>query len=246
MAFNFGIDITYQFYPLKDEIASDTWHEVLSITEAPTIYIFNFKPDRSIASAGTNALATVSSWSNTQDGRGKKFTIPAIDDPNPTSATDAYSYYIAINFKLQSGEQTQTVIRLLPIRRIVAHHSSARPLVEDIQSLHPEIRSFFKDSQIESAIQSAEYMTKGHLKVSGYDYASIWNPDELKTQITYQALALLCLSQIESGGAWEAKYNEYKSISEGILASITVLIDVDKNGEPDKKAQTTTVINLIR
>lgn len=246
MAFNFGIDITYKFYPLKDEISTDVWHETISLVDSPTIYVFTDKPDRTQAQAGTNAIATISSWSNTPDGRGKQFTIPAIDDPYPTASKDAYQYYVAVNFTLQTGEQTQTVIRLLPIRRVVAHHSTSKPEIQDLEALHPEIRSFFTDSQIESTIQTAEYMTKGSLKVNGYDYLSIWNPDELKTLNTYRALALLCLSQIESGGAWQEKYNEYKAIAENMLNSVSVLIDIDKEGTPEKEVTKTNVITLIR
>jgi hypothetical protein len=245
MPFKFGADIKYKFYPIKDEISSDDAFDITQFAN-PVIFVFNEKPSRADAQAGTGNIQSITSWTNTEDGRGKQFTISAIDDPDISSENKNYSYWLAINFELQASEQTQTVMRMLPIKRLTAHHSTAMPTVEDLEAIHPNITEYFLDHVIDAALVSALQITKLRLKANGWDYASIWNPDELRLAVGYKALAELSLSQIAGGGSWSDKYKEYKATYETLLKEIEFLIDKDKDGEPDKKESLTNVVSLIR
>lgn len=245
MPFKFGVDIIYKFYPLKDEIASDDAFDITRFG-TPTIYLYTDKPTRAAAIAGTGAVATISSWSNTTDGRGKQFTIPAIDDPDTSAESANYQYWLAINFVLQSGEQTQTVLRMLPIKRLMGHHSTAMPTVEDLESIHPNIGEYFFDHVLLDALQNALNIIKLRLKSAGWDYANIWNPDELRLAVAYKTLSELALSQIAGGGAWSDKQKEYKSTYESLIKEIEFLIDKDTDGEPDKQSKMVSVVDLVR
>lgn len=245
MPFKFGNDIAYKFYPLKDEVNSDNSFDITKFG-TPAIYLFTDKPSRADALAGTSAVQTISSWTNTSDGKGKQFTITAIDDPDTDASLKNYSYWLAINFVLQSGEQTQTVMRMLPVKRVSAHHSTAMPTVEDLEAIHPNISEYFLNNTIEAALENALSLIKLKLKVAGWDYAMIWNPDELRLCVAYKAMAELSLSQMAGGGTWIDKHREYKSTYESMLKEIEFLVDIDKDGEPDKKQQMTNTVSLIR
>lgn len=246
MPFSFGRDFTYTFIPLREEIASDTFEDLASVTDAPSIYIFTDRPSRTDARAGTGAQQTVSVWLNLENGIGKKFTIAAIDDPDENGSKDKYEYYIAINFTLKDSEQVQTVIRLLPIQRIKAHASQAEPTQSDLNSIQSNLDSHFTPSEIDNSIKTAVRLVKSSLHGNGFVWSEIWNPDVLRDAISFKALELLALGEKSPGNSWDEKHLEFKNMAASLLTSVQLQIDPDGDGAPSEEIKQTTTIRLIR
>ena len=247
MPYSFGRDITYKFYPLKEESFTDKFEDIALLTDTPDIYVFADRPDRAKALAGTSNLASITSWTNTDDGDGKEFTIPALDDPDVDSAKDIYSYYIAVNFTLQDTEQVQTVIRLLPMRRVIGHASTAEPSLQQIVDIYSEAQKYFADYKIENAVKVAFQNIKVELQAKGFEYCSIWNPDALQNCIAYKALSSLALTQFSGTGVWESRFEEWRDTASSLLSSIRLYLDKDMDGAPDgAPQQTTNTLTLMR
>ena len=110
----FGKDFQYVFEPQVDNEPVQ-----LPTSDTPAIYIYTQRPSRSNGrTGGGSPVQTIASWTET-DAYSRTFTVSAISDPDPTneSTIPVYEYWIAINYRLQTGAQQQTEIRRLQMER---------------------------------------------------------------------------------------------------------------------------------
>ena len=236
MTYPFGKDLTYNFYAISDN------NDYESLPDSPeSIYIYKtgYKPSRAQALAGTDnggLLETIASWSDTSDSNGKTFTIAALDDPDVSSEVRRFTYYVALNFKLSAGEQTQTVIRALPMERVLGHHKAVSTAAADLEAIYTDIDSLRSEAQQATSITLATNMMKDDLTASGFEWVELWRPDELNQAIAYRALADIMLGLITSDSdEWHIRYLEYKETWKGLYSMLKLEYDSTKDGEPDIK-----------
>jgi len=244
MAYVFGKAITYEFYPLDEE---GLRIDMSAVTDAPTIYVFTSKPTRTAAIAGTGAAQTVSSWSNTSSNNGKTFTITAISDPDPTSETERYTYWVAINGKLVNSGQSQCWLRALPIRRADAQSGIVSSSQGDLEAVFDNIDSFATSGEQTAAINLAETETKIALEAANYEWARIWEPNDLNQAVTYKALAIILMSKIqEPNDKWHTLSAHYDRIAETIRRNVNLRYDETNAKEPTTKQTEHHYARIIR
>lgn len=211
MGYPFGQNITYWFYPLLDNDTASIPTAVQGQT--PAIYVFDETvPNRSDAISGANSLQTISSWTWSAQKKAWSFTIPAVSDPYPDSNIPTRTYWIAINFILQTAGQSQTVIKPLQLERVVGHDKVISVTEEDLRTYFPQVDAYSSDVQRKAYISQATAEVKSYLRVKGYEWAKITRPDRLDLCVVYKALAMIMLGQIqEPGDKFSIKYQEYKS-----------------------------------
>ena len=231
MGYPYGRDIIYTFYPLADNEA------LLAIpTQTPTIYVFTDTnvPTRDAAQNGTNALATISSW--TQRGSGFDFTTSAISDPDPDSTQDVRTYWLGINFLLKTAGQVQTVIRSLEMERVTGHHKQISITPTDILNMWPEANAYVSEAQMIAFIDLAKEEIKAKLQMRGFEWSQIYRPDRLNLATTYKTLTSIMASQRRNpGDNFDRNYEEYKSIFISTMSSLQLEYDSYKTGEADSR-----------
>lgn len=242
MSYPFGQNITYWFYPLLDNEAAGIPAAVQAQT--PAIYLFDESvPNRSDAASGANSLQTISSWAWSSQKKAWSFTIPAVSDPHPDSNIPTRVYWIAINFILQSGGQTQTIIKPLQLERVVGHDKVVSVNEEDLRSYFPQIDAYSSDVQRKAYIAQAIEEIKGELRTKGYEWAKITRADRLDICVVYRALAMVMLGQIqEPGDKFSIKYQEYKSGFQGNLDSLKFEYQQMEGGIIETGRGTATII----
>jgi hypothetical protein len=204
------------------------------------VYKYDYKPTRAQALAGTNnggLIETISSWSDSDTDNGKTFTVAAIDDPDPTSETRSYTYWIAVNFKYTNTEQIQTIVRALPMQRIDAWHKTVNTTTADLENLWPQIDSYRTSEQQRAAIDLAKALCEQDLEAEGYEWALIWRPDKLDLAVAHRAVAQLYLGLATGAGReqWLGLAESYKETYKAMLQALKVEYDSERSDEPTTK-----------
>jgi len=242
MGYPFGQNITYWFYPLLDNDTASVPTAVQAQT--PAIYVFDESaPSRSDALSGSGSLQTVNSWTWNTAKKAWSFTIAAISDPHPSSNIPTRTYWISINFILQTAGQTQTVIKPLQLERVVGHDRVVSVTDENLRTYFPQVDAYSSDVQRKAYISQAVEEIKGELRSKGYEWAKITRADRLDLCVTYKALSLIMLGQIqEPGDKFSIKYGEYKSNFQANLDSLKVEYQQMEAGTIETARGTATII----
>ena len=242
MTFPFGRDFTYSFYALVD----DAFENISSVASAEAIYVYKDKPSRTQAAdgTGTNKLETITTWENTEDLNGKCFTIGAIDDPDPTSAIDRVLYWLATNFKYNAAEQTQTLLRGLPMQRADAWHKVIGTTAADLESIFPDVDSYSSSAKQLVAIQLAKDTLEEQFEAAGFEWAMIWRPDRLDLACAYLAIASICLG-LGPDEKWVQLSRDHRDTARGITDSIKLEYDRLHQGEPTTVEQQGTFVRIV-
>jgi len=241
MGYPFGQNITYWFYPLLDNDTADIPTAVQSQT--PSIYVFGENvPNRSDAASGAGSLQTISSWTWSSSKKAWSFTIPAVLDPHPDSNIPTRTYWIAVNFILQGSGQTQTAIKPLQLERVVGHDRVVSVTEDDLRAYFPQIDAYSSDVQRKAFISQAIEEIKGELRVKGYEWAKITRADRLNLCVTYKALAMIMLGQVqEPSDKFSIKYQEYKAGFQANLDSLKFEYQQMEGGTIETGRGTTTI-----
>lgn len=239
----FGQDITAYFYPLVDDAAftpSDT-------AQTPSIYVFDAMPSRTVAAAGTGAVAgPIATWTWNAGTKGFSFTIPAIDDPTPTSTDSQKIYYLGISFKLAAAEQTQTVVQGLTLYRVVGHQTSVGVTLDDMAQYFPQVGAYSSESQRLGYIAEAISEVQDKLRSAGYAWSRINRPDRLKRVVTLRSLALLLLFQVQAGNdKFMVKYLELKQMAKDAFDALKIEYDADGDGVVDAVTEPSSNMALL-
>lgn len=238
----FGKDIVYTFYPLVDG------KPVVLPTQNPTIYVFtdSNKPTQDQAQNGTNALGSaITSWS--AKGNGFDFTIPAILDPDPDSTQDRRTYFLGINFILQSAGQIQTIIRALDLQRVEAHHKKIDVIPSDVISYFPQIESYVSMQQLQRFITLSIEEIKVELQQKGYEWAQIYRPDRLQLAVIFKCMMYAMVSQRKTpGDQFDLNFDLYKETYSNLIQGVRLEYDTDRDGEPQEELIKTDFIYLVR
>lgn len=233
MAYSFGADFTFWFYPLVDDAPAEVPAAVQSQT--PAIYIFqDTPPSRAAAADGTGAVQSITSWTWNSAKNGWSFSVDGIDDPDPTGGSSLRTYWLAINFKLSSGEQTQTVLRAVELERPAGHLKAVEVTDSDLRRVYAQVDAYSTEAQRRQFVQLGLDQVKAALKAKGFKWGQLTRPDELKLAVIYRALAMLFLGQIESpGDKFSGLYDQFVGLAQVQLDGLSIEYDSDKDGKAD-------------
>lgn len=225
MIIYFGQTQTYKIYPVGLNAA---------LPDSPvSIYLFDKEPTKAEALAGTGAIETITpTWSATSDGLGKQFEIPRIDDPAATSDVLEYSYYIAINTKLETGDTAAhaPIIRRITFRRLRSQEGAISVNAGDLLKIEPAIRKFICNGDLEDYIETAT--EKVRRSFNGYDttFGDIWNPEPLNIIVAYLAISNFFFGQSRGQGSMEfALYQKYEAEYQDEIKNVK--LEIARQGE---------------
>jgi len=234
MNYIFGKDFDYKLYTYEDG------KRIQSIpAQTITSYLFDAQPSRASAANGTGAIATFT----TTHASGNVITVAvdAVDDPDPSSLTHGWLYWIAVNFKLDNSEQTQTVLRAINIERAVGQDSIIGVTAAKIKEAYPAVDSYASPEEIEAMIQLAHVDLLDDLKNRGFQWAQINSPDQLFNALLFKSLNYVHVSQIQrQGDGFFVKAEMAQRRYEGIITNLKLLIDTDRDGVADAKRPVTS------
>jgi hypothetical protein len=233
MIYPFGKSFTRTFYPSQNGDAIQAQGTPISI------YIFSDEPSRVTGAAGTGAVQTVSSWTvASTEPYGCSYTVPAIVDPDPTSSTFEEEYWEAINYRLASGGQTQTVIRKLILARVFGSATVPEVTDDDIKKLYPAIQNYLGDTAINDFVDQA--LDELKLELTGraadegktLDWGRMENLSQLKIPLQYKAAALACLSQFhkDRDDKFMKRFELFSKMSSDYLSFVPIAYDSDGDG----------------
>lgn len=236
----FGQDFTYHFYPQLDA------DDVASIpTQTPAIYLFSVQPSETQAASGSGAIQTITSW--TELSPGYSFQIDAIDDPSPASADDREVYWLAINFVLSTGEQTQTVLHALDMRRVRAQPRRLDVTPSDLKNMLPAIEKYRSDAQLVTYVSLASSQIKTRLKNAGFEWGNLRRPDELRQAVELRALALAVLGERqEEGDKFDRWYQDFSAAYEAFMSSIEVEYSASGKGDDARPESVSSYAVVVR
>lgn len=195
MRYVFGKDFTYDLYFYEDEraIANNAIPN-----QIVTAYVFRESPSRDIARNGTGAQQTIS-MSHT-GAQPIALPVVAIPDPSPDSSIDKYIYWIAAKLKLKPGGTDEIVIRSFYIERVSAQNTQIGVLAANILDIWPDVYSYLTEAQVNSMISLATMDIKDDLSNKGYDWNSIYHPEQLFNALLFNTLSYIYNSQINTLG----------------------------------------------
>jgi hypothetical protein len=243
--YNFGESFVYNFY-VRD--GKGGFEDLSSVTDAPSIYIYDSLPSRTDARAGTGALQSVSSWTDANENGGKTFTIASISDPDATDAKDSYEYYIAVNYKLVDSGDVLTDIRLLPMVRARATHAPITTNEVDLQRIYSKVDSISSSADQLNKIQQAKNDIRVYLDSKGYDWAEVWEPVQLNDAIAYRALHLIMIDNMrDTDDAYATRSILYSDQSDNILKGVRLKFKDSSETTPTAEDKNiSSFISIIR
>lgn len=203
--------------------------------------IYTAQPTDSQITGHTGHIAgsEVTTW--TQEGDEMQIEFPALTDPNPSSATDYEIYYIALNFKYQSGGEEKWIVRPVIVWRPDSMVSKIKVQALDVWAKEDRIRvirgpeTTWTDAKIKDAITIVTAKLTGE---KGYNLKNLGDLGRLNTATAYLATALCCLDLASTDAAlWMPKYQVYSGLYDTLFKTIPVGHDVDGDGviTPDEK-----------
>lgn len=228
----FGKTISAEFYPLVDNVEATTT-EIDAIV-FDSIYIFSYqggKPTLEAARAGTGAAQTIASWTAVPERRGFRYSITAIDDPDPESDTLAYSYWSAINFKWATGLQVQTVLQELIFERVWGHTRRINVDFATVIDAWPAAERYATTTQINAYIALSKGDIRNELKAKGYEFAEIRRPDRLSSAVLYNTLGHIAFGQIQTtGDHWDRQATHWFGVARKVQSELKFEYDGLQSG----------------
>jgi len=252
----FGKAFSYDFYALSaDEVSN------IELPASPTsIYLFEERPTDDEARNNTSgtAIQTVSAWTTTADGYGKRISFSRVDDPDPTIRNEGGSYYyskkigyyddsdslereywIAINSPLEVGDVAQhaPILRSIRLCRVWGQESKVNVTVADLVRLESHLTihcDYLGD--LTQYIDTAEYRVRMKLVGCNVRWGDIVDPEQLNLCIAERALYDFLSGQ--SRGAGDVAENlsmKHKEEYKDCLKQLYIELDKDRDGKSEGK-----------
>lgn len=230
MGYPFGQDIRFKFYPLADGV------EATDIpNDNPSIYVFadNAKPSRTNGLSGTGAQqGPITSWTRITNENGFVFTITAIQDPDVGGGADKRVYWVAINFRLKTSGQYQTVIKALELERVGAHQKQFYVRVADIINYFPQVEDYFNPFQVQAVSDRVRIEIVSYMTQRGFDWSLVVRPDRLQLAATFRVMQRLAESQRrQAGDSWDVNQAQWEKTYNELIKSLKIEYDAENQGQ---------------
>jgi len=242
MGYTFGQDFTYKVYPLVDDNLVTTIP-----AHTATLYVYDAKPSRSDIATGAGSIAGPISATWTANATSCSFTIPAIDDPDPTAQEPSVIYWVSVKFQLTASEQYQYLVRYLDMDRVAAHDKTVDIAYTDLLVLSPSLSSYAGVSELTAQITAATAMVKARLRNRGYEWAELSRADRLNDVVRFLALANTYQSKMQRpGDQFDKLYEDYKKASEELFSALKLEYDEQEEGKDEDEVDIGTFGIIIR
>lgn len=234
--YHFGIDIERIF---TVEINEQPFNLP---NQSPSIYVFDSQPSLENAQDGTGSFQTITSWTQSAiPPYARAYTIAAIDDPDPDGSVWYRDYWVAVNFKFASSEQTQTKVEAFRVQRSISVSDPIEIGKGDLTAIFPNIESYISDDDLEALLPVCLSQVRRDLKKKGKEWGQFRNHSELKMAVCYKAIALQALVSIREPDDRHAfRFDQFEKWYQAEMASLYLDYDADNDGLAETKEQAKT------
>lgn len=227
--FTFGKTINFEFTPLINGTPTDAYQLVSSrlYADAPS----NSEVD--LTTSG-DAIQTVTSWSGLGDSV-YRITFSGVSDSEPHSIDPYATYYVATNFKWESGGATVFAEEVIHLFRPDAWTSRVSVSVADLTELENKFSNEFDtDAKIEAHIEHGKDTVFRELKARGFDKKRLFRlGDSLNQVVLYYALSSACRDLASDDSTqWAEKSKFYREQAERILDTAPIGYDTAGSDTP--------------
>ncbi len=227
----FGRDIPRAFIAYEN-------NDPLPIQSLISVNLFSSIPSLSDAQSAVGAISHVTTYrAQSATPYALSYALPAINDPAPSSARQAWQFWEAINYRLTASAQLQTEFRAIVVERAVGGDSDPATTVEDVKAVFPSIGAYVSDSQIEQFLAQAITQMKIDMEGSDLEWAQARKLDRHKLTLAYLVIAMCSESQIvgKNGDVHLARAELYRKYYNGNMKKVTTPYDAAKTGVADEK-----------
>lgn len=240
-AYVFGKSIDFQFCPIVDGVPVAVYSLVSARIYAAT------PSDEQIADAGAATTghvgSRITSWADESQFT-KVITFPALVDPNPHSSNEFEPYYIAVNFRYESGGPEVYLTEVVHVYRPDALTSRVSVNYTDLLKVERNLGDYFQPQDLEDFITLAK--DEVFLRFAGLNkpVKRLFRLEKLNTCVKYKAVALACFDRYnDNAQAWLKKSQYFDARYDETFRSTDVGFDIegDDAPAPDERAQNRTI-----
>lgn len=180
------------------------------------LYVFTTRPDRAAALAGTGAIVGPITGTVQNYSPGTKtyiqYPVTAIPDPDSTSETKKYDYWISATYIKQASGAKEIVVRELPIMRAYAHDAVIGVTNTTIIDGFKDVTAYLTTAQIDSVILLAERYVRDDIAADQLEFARVQYPEELFWLVYHRTMSMIAQSQyLKPGDKFDQQKKEADS-----------------------------------
>lgn len=242
----YGRAITLRYTPL----AENEGYVAHSLVSARIYGPNSYPSDEQIEDAGGASTGHIGSRVTTwtlvnEEGVGDaeyKIVFPAVTDPTPTSRTEYDLYYIALNYRAESGGTTIRDVEQIPVYRPDGLTSKIRVDAEAVYRLERRLEEVAPSPLwIEDKIQAAVDELLGRLEGRGYEKRRLFNLEKLNGAAAMLACAYACLDRYTEGDvSWREKADSWREQSDKWFDIAKVGVDFGGGDMPNVEQKAAT------
>lgn len=236
----FGRTITFRYIPAADG-------EEFVAYSLVSARIYDGIPNTTqLAGADGSEIDEVTSWTLVnEEGTGPaeyKLTFSPIADPSLGSTVPYELYYVALNYKAQSGTDTISDWEQLAVYRDDGFTGKIRVSAQSVYDLDSSIEAMAEnDLWTEAKIEAAIEDIIATVKAWGYKKRHVYNWEELSAAARRLAASYCARALISTGGeSWITKMNEYRQEAQKLLDVAKIGYDAAGGDAPNPEASITT------
>lgn len=226
MSHVFGRSIDFRFLPIVDD-------EDASAYSLVSARIYSAEPTSAQRqNTASGHVEEVTSWTVIATGE-YSITFAPLTDPSPTSTQGYETYFVAVNFRYQSGGPIEDVVEQIFVFRPDALTSKVSVTPTDVYGLESKIQVLKNDAWVQPKIDVALREVDNKLAAKGVKRSRTFNRDKLKDAVLFRATARCCFD-LGSDGAnvWMEKGRMWMESSTAALDAVVLGYDVDGDDRP--------------
>lgn len=225
----YGRTITFRYIPLAENEPYDAYQLVSARIYGPNSY----PSDAQIANTAAGHVSQATSWTQVnEEGTGPdefEIVFPAIIDSIPSTKTDYDLFYVAVNFRAESGGPViyDPTPEQLAVYRPDGLTSKIRVPVDMVYRLDSRLAEVApSDAWMEDKIQAAIDEILERFEGRGYQLRRMFNLEKLNGSVAMLACFYGCLDRYTEGDtSWKDKADLWRARSDELLAIAKVGFD---------------------
>lgn len=228
--FVFGKSLDYRFLP----IANAEGISAYSLVSARTYEDYPSEAQR--ANTGTGHLDEQTTWTALPVNE-YQITFDAITDADPYSNNDYESYYVVVNYRLESGGDILSDVETIAVYRPDSFTDKIETVPSDVYKLERRLEDLLNNQiEMEDYISAAIEDIKAKIEARGYSLRKIFNWKKLNLSCERLACAYACNSLSGDGSEfWARKAAYWQNSFELMFNSAMIFYDTSGKDDPTQE-----------
>lgn len=242
----YGRALTFRYIPIANEESYIAYELVSARIYGPNAYPSDSQiEDAALATTG-HLGNRITSWSLVnEEGTGDseyKIVFDAITDTTPANKTDSDLFYVALNYRAQSGGDILRDVEQVEVFRPDGLTSKIRVSAQDVWDLESNIElldpqaPLWTEAKIEAAIEELLSRLEGR----GYSKRRLFNLEKLNAAARRLACSYCCFNLISVGTEWAEKAKFWREQSDILFEIAKVGLDIAETDTPQPSEKVAT------